>query len=117
MTLAEEVRRTNDVPIVHVSHVQWPSAYVRPMSVKALGEFRKLAAPEDTPDDVTFEMTLHLMAFLTAHCLCDNEGARVFGNEDIGWIEENKTAELLEPIANAAMELHGLTEDEDRAKN
>ena len=118
MGLHEDVRRTDDVPIEPVDHPEWKSAHVRPMSVLPLGEFKKLAAPDDADDDKPFELGLHLMAFLATHCLCDDKGARVFTDDEVGWVERNKTIELLEPIAIAAIKLHGLgADDEDRAKN
>lgn len=118
MSLQEDVRRTDDVPIEPVEHPEWKDAHVRPMSVKALGEFRKMAAPDDADDEQPLEVTLHLMAFLVTHCLCDKSGERVFDDDEVGWVETNKTSELLEPIANAAVKLHGLgDDDEDQAKN
>jgi hypothetical protein len=118
MSLQEDVRRTNDVPIEPVEHPEWKGAHVRPMGCKALGEFRKMAVPDDVGDEQPFELTLHLLAFLTAHCLCDANGVRAFGDDEVAWLESNKTPELLEPIANAAIKLHGLADDdEDRAKN
>jgi hypothetical protein len=122
MTLAEDARRTDDVPIVPVEHPEWKGAHVRPMSVKALGEFKKMAAPDDADDAQPFEMTMHLMAFLVAHCLCDDEGVRVFRDDEVDWVECNKTMELLDPIASAAVKMHGFdmdedSDDEDTAKN
>ena len=118
MSLQEDVRRTNDVPIEAVEHPEWSGAYVRPMSAKALGEFYEMAAPDDADDEQKLDLTLHIMAFLTAHCLCDEGGVRPFADDEVGWVESSKTAELLEPIANAAIALHGFGDaDEDRAKN
>lgn len=119
MSLHEDVRRTDDVPIAAVEHPKWKDAHVRPMSAKALGQFQKMAAPEDgVQDDLPFAMTMHLTAFLAAHCLCDKDGVRVWKDDEVEWVETNKTAELLQPIAEAAAALHGLNVDaEDRAKN
>ena len=113
MTIAEDARRTNDVPIRPVEHPEWKGAHVRPMSAKALGQFRKMAAPDDAPDEQPFEETLYLLAFLTTQCLCDDKGIRVFGDDEVDLVESTKTAELLEPIANAAIKLHGFSMDDD----
>jgi len=119
MGLQEQVRRTNDVPIEPVEHPQWEGAHVRPMSARALGEFQKMAAPEGEDDERPFELALHIMAFLVTHCLCDDQGVRVFGDDEVDWVECNKRAELLEPIANAACKLHGFddADEDDREKN
>lgn len=119
MELREDVRRTNDVPIEPVEHPQWKGAHVRPMGAKALGQFKTMAAPDDSEDGRPFEVTLHIMAFLVAHSLCDKDGVRAFDDDEVDWVETNKPADLLEPIAEAVCKLHGFADDEDddKAKN
>jgi len=116
MTLSEDVRRTDDVPIDPVDHPQWKGAHVRPMSAKALGQFLKMTKRDDDEDELSTEENLHAAAFMTTHCLCDELGVRVFTDAEVDWVESNKTMELLEPIAQAAAKLHGLIGDDEDSK-
>ena len=88
MSLQDDVRRTDDVPIVPVEHPEWKDAHVRPMSAWAFGEYlKKTDAYRETDDDPPIDETLHIMAFVTAHCLCDKAGVRVFSDDEVEHVE------------------------------
>lgn len=114
---ADEIRDFDDSEIVEVPTPEWPcgSVLIKTLPAAERDEFdinSMIASPDDPEGDKEFDFH-NLSARLVVRVTVDEDGNRVFTEEDAKWLGQ-KSATVIMRIKNKAMRLAGLTVEDEK---
>lgn len=113
--LRERIQHADDIPVEPVEVPEWEpfidgeQLYVQGLTAEGRDSYEaSCLAGEGRERDVDLS---NIRAKLVVRCVVDEDGDRVFSNEDAGWVGE-KSGRAIDRIFGVAQRLSGLS-DED----
>ena len=101
----DQIKAVDDIKREAVAVEEWDGdVWIKALSVRARQQFVKLYGPD------AGEPAIPADVWLTMTCACDEDGARLFGEDDAEWLSD-KSSRAVQQIGLACLSLNGLTED------
>lgn len=110
----KQIEALDDLPREELEVPEWgDTVWIRMLNIREREGFEKLVM-----DAGSFASLPHVYAKFCVLCIVDENGTRLFGDDEIEGLQE-RSATAIDRICKAALKLNGLTTDdvEELAKN
>lgn len=113
MNLKDKILASFDCKGDAIEVPEWNTkVYIKQLSMGESIEFQSRLGGSDENDTTT---TMRNMVAYVAKCLCDEEGNRIFGDED-EYLLETRSSAVIQRLFGEAVKANSLNEDNDEIK-